>query len=317
MPLFDFFRKFLGLGSAPESPQQRFEDDPQPYTDSFRNPIWQNDEDDDDVSDFSGRHPRYRGHFRIFSNPFEITRFFESQMDEMLNNFLGSFDGFGNRFNGNGQVFIPFGNDDLGSPLTLPDNRAIEHGPRDEVLKPSHDFSTQDFTNNSLSPDRNSSGNPCDHVLKPAYQMPDPHRQKLDLDIDGKLKSEELAKIWEAPPSKTDRFTPKFSFRSFGSSVSTQIVRRPDGSVEERRTMRDSDGNEEIRVTRQIGDKMHTIVTKRDKDGSEVKTEDIVNMDEKDLKGFDDRWTKIQVPTTDDDFNGFSWSKFFGPYPKL
>ena len=88
-----------------------------------------------------------------------------------------------------------------------------------------------------------------------------------------------MAKIWKSPSESVESF-PKTSIRTFGSSVSTQIVRRPDGSVEERRTVRDTDGNEETRITRQIGDKMHTIVTKKAKDGSEIKSEDIVNMDE-------------------------------------
>lgn len=35
-------------------------------------------------------------HFRVFSDPFEITRYFESQMDDMLKSF-GNF-GFGNDF---------------------------------------------------------------------------------------------------------------------------------------------------------------------------------------------------------------------------
>lgn len=99
-----------------------------------------------------------------------------------------------------------------------------------------------------------------------------------------RIKSDELAKIWKTPSSSAvDTYTappPAFSFRSFGSSMSTRIVRRADGSVEQHKTVRDSEGNEETTVTRQIGDKVHTVVSKRAKDGTEEKTEDIVNMNE-------------------------------------
>lgn len=107
-----------------------------------------------------------------------------------------------------------------------------------------------------------------------------------------RIRSEELAKIWKAPSfSKFDSYSPQINIHSFGSSVSTQIVKRPDGSIEERRTLRDSDGNEEIKITRQIGDKIHSIITKKSKDGSETKTEDIINMNESKL-GF----LKISAP---------------------
>lgn len=100
----------------------RLEDDHR-LRNSFRNPIWENDEDDDDINDFryisylmnvtcniykpyctklnlfmNSRQPRNRFQFKVFSDPFEMTRFFETQMDDMMRNFFGAFDGFGNRF---------------------------------------------------------------------------------------------------------------------------------------------------------------------------------------------------------------------------
>ena len=89
-----------------------------------------------------------------------------------------------------------------------------------------------------------------------------------------------MAKVWKTPEKSDDSYSSSPLFRSFGTSVSTQIVKRPDGRIEERRTVKDSNGNEEVRVTRRIGDKLHTIITKKQKDGSETKSEDIVNMDE-------------------------------------
>ncbi|XP_014204099.1 HCLS1-associated protein X-1 isoform X2 [Copidosoma floridanum] len=300
MPIFDFFRNFFGRGSPDQEPSQNRINDEQRHRNSFRNPIWQTDEDDDDdVNDFGNHHQ-----FRIFSDPFEMTRFFETQMDELLKNFFGGFNGFGNDSN----VF--FGNA-LPGPSS-PEGNPI--GPRDEVLKPSHDEPSSHFKfdfNNILPMPADE---PLDDVLKPSYELPD--GQKQDSDIDGKLKSNELAKIWKNPAQDVQPSKPQFSFRSFGKSVSTQFVRRPDGSLEQRRTVRDSDGNEETTVTRQIGDKVHTVVTKKAKDGSEIKSEDIVNMDENELQGFDEKWTKIQTPKKDS-ADDFPWHKFFGPNPKL
>ena len=71
-----------------------------------------------------------------------------------------------------------------------------------------------------------------------------------------------------------------------GRATSTQIIRRSDGTLEKRQTFRDSEGNEQTTVTRQIGDKMHEIITKRDKTGAETKTENLINMDESKKNGF-------------------------------
>lgn len=79
---------------------------------------------------------------------------------------------------------------------------------------------------------------------------------------------------------------PQFSTKSFGKSVSTRIVRRPDGTVEQHQTFKDSNGNEEIKITRQIGDKVHTVVTKKTKDGLEEKSENLINMDESKPENF-------------------------------
>ncbi|XP_058806315.1 HCLS1-associated protein X-1-like isoform X1 [Phymastichus coffea] len=311
MPFFDFFRNFFGRSSKQEPPQYRFDSD-QSHRDSFKHPIWENDEDEDDINDF--RQPRNRFQFRVFSDPFEMTRFFETQMDDMMRNFFGTFDGFGNRFGPN-----TFGND-FPNALPMPEEKVAPVRPRDEVLKSdepnSSRFFSDDFSSIFTTPsNRITDKGPCQEVLKPSYEMPSSNKKKLDSDIDGKIKSDELAKIWK-PSGLEKNDDSSLSVRSFGNSVSTQIIRRPDGSMEERRTVRDTDGNEEIRVTRQIGNKKHTIVTQKTKDGSETKTEDVVNMDENELNGFNEKWKKIQVPSDNSSVN-FPWHKFFGPNPKL
>jgi hypothetical protein len=95
-----------------------------------------------------------------------------------------------------------------------------------------------------------------------------------------RINSDQLAKIWKSPTSEA--MEPQVPMRNFqfGKSFSSKIIKRHDGSVEEHRTVRDTNGNEETTVTRQIGDKKHTITTKKAKDGSEEQTENIINMDE-------------------------------------
>lgn len=322
MPFLDFFRNFFSRGTVQEPPQNRYEDNIN--RDSFRNPIWQNDEDEDDVSDF--RHPMNRYHFRIDSNPFEMTRFFETQMEHLLRSFFNN-DGFGKNFGDNTNIFIPFRGDDFTHSFVTPDGRSNSNGPRDEVMKPEHgmpnsQFRFDDFTNIFSMPTKKSSKNGlCDDILKPSYEMPDSNNQKVDSDLDGKIKSDELAKIWKTP-SVLELKESQFSTKNFqfGKSVSTQIIRRQDGSIEERRTIKDSSGNEETSITRQIGDKKHTITTKKAKDGSEEQTVDIINMDENELNGFHEKWlgypktSKQSITNLDDDF---PWHKFFGPNPKL
>jgi hypothetical protein len=46
--------------------------------------------------------------FKIDSNPLEMTRFFESQMDHLLKSFF-TFDGFGQNFGESTNMFTPFG----------------------------------------------------------------------------------------------------------------------------------------------------------------------------------------------------------------
>ncbi|KPP77611.1 hypothetical protein Z043_102952 [Scleropages formosus] len=70
---------------------------------------------------------------------------------------------------------------------------------------------------------------------------------KKDSDLDSLVSSEGLDQI--SPPSTSSQ--PKI--RSFSQSVTITKVVAPDGSVEERRTVRDSDGNEETTVTRSRG----------------------------------------------------------------
>ncbi|KAL6444382.1 hypothetical protein ACFW04_001920 [Cataglyphis niger] len=129
MSFFDLFRNFLGTKRRNEPGTSGLGNDDS-YRDSFRNPIWQSDEDDDDIDDF--RHPRSGMHFSIFSEPLEMTRYFESQMDNMLKNF---FFGFNNGF---------FGDETIkGLPFAAPEKN---DNLRDKMLKSYFDAPVADIS---------------------------------------------------------------------------------------------------------------------------------------------------------------------------
>lgn len=60
-----------------------------------------------------------------------------------------------------------------------------------------------------------------------------------------------------------------------GRSIRKEYVRKPDGTIEQKQVIKDHEGNEETIISHRIGDKIHTIITKIDKNGVETKIEDI------------------------------------------
>lgn len=264
MPLWNFIRDIF-LGRNSDEPRNRgfFEDQDKFDRDSFRNPIWQNDEDDDDMEDFM--HSRGGIHFRIFSDPLEITRHFESQMDNLLKSFFFGF------HHEDPNMFPPA----LAPPFTTPQEENL----RDKMLKPHSD-------NSEVTP-------------------------KLDVDLDDKVTVDNFSNVW-------DKYNEPAKYKSTATVVMQrkEFTRKPDGTIEQKRIIKDNDGNEEITVSRQIGDKLHTITTKKDKDGVETKTEDLVNIDKNDVTG--NHW----LFPKDDNINFpnislFPWKHFFKPDPKL
>lgn len=274
MSFFDFFRNFLGTKHRNEPGTSGLGNDDS-YRDSFRNPIWQSDEDDDDIDDF--RYPRSGMHFKIFSGPLEITRYFESQMDNMLKNF---FFGFNNEF---------FGDEaNKALPFVTPEK---DGNLRDEMLKSYPDAFITDV----------------------------PAEQKIDTDIDGKITKEEFSKMWNKGNVEIVKPIVPYSF-STRRSVRKEIIRRSDGTIEQKQIIRDSEGNEEIIESKEIGDKKYVITTKKDKNGVETKSEDLFNIDESELKDFAQKWTppiKDNIDSDNTTLNRFPWEKFFGPNPKL
>ena len=174
--------------------------------------------------------------FSVYTDPLEIHRFFDQQMDEMLKIFGHSF-GFGGFSGGSRDGFGVFGNMNPSEDRMLPFNGSREEG---ETLSPH----ARDF------------------MLKE-----DDGRPKVDTEVEWeKLDMNEIDKLMgrkdeEKPPrgenimkhksflsemfpelhqdtrprSSTE---PGFSFQSFGSSMSEKTVRNPNGGLETTRTVR-------------------------------------------------------------------------------
>lgn len=78
---------------------------------------------------------------------------------------------------------------------------------------------------------------------------------------------------------------PNNNFNFTFSSV-YQTTRHPDGVVEEKKIVTDGQGNTETTIKKQIGDKSYTVITKKDKDGVEIKTENFQNIEESKISFF-------------------------------
>lgn len=275
MSFFDYFRNIFGAKRRDE-PSTSGLGDHYSCRDQFRNPIWEYDEDDDDIDDF--RRPRTGMHFHVFSDPIEITRYFESQMDNMLKSFFG----FGSDFHSISEDGF------MGTLPSVEEKKTSKSSSlRDRMLKSSSD---------------------------PSVVTPD---QKTDIDLDGKITAQDFSKIWHSEHGTTTD-APKFNSFSFGKLMKKELIRRPDGTLEQKQVIRDSEGNEETTVTREVGDKKYVVITKTDKYGVETKSEDLINMDENELEDFNKKWTSpIKDNIDGQDSDRFPWYKFFGSGPKL
>ncbi|XP_062897812.1 HCLS1-associated protein X-1 [Mobula hypostoma] len=105
--------------------------------------------------------------------------------------------------------------------------------------------------------------------------------RKEDQDLDSKVNSEGLDSALK--PAEPRR-------KSYFKSISVSKIVRPDGTMEERRTERDGEGNEETTVTRVQGDQSFTMVTRRDAQGREEQTEQLVGADDRELRKVPENW---------------------------
>nr|XP_025974501.1 HCLS1-associated protein X-1 [Dromaius novaehollandiae] len=109
---------------------------------------------------------------------------------------------------------------------------------------------------------------------------PAPPGLKEDQDLDSQVSSAGLGTILRPTEPKP---------RSYFQSVSVTKVTLPDGAVEERRTVQDSQGRRETTVTRRRGDQAFIATTKEDGQSRDYR-EEVVNMDDRELAQFAGAW---------------------------
>ncbi|KAM6234233.1 HCLS1-associated protein X-1 [Porphyrio hochstetteri] len=122
---------------------------------------------------------------------------------------------------------------------------------------------------------------------------PAPPDLKEDQDLDSQVSSAGLGTILRPDEPKS---------RSYFQSISVTKVTLPDGAVEERRTVQDSQGHRETTVTRRRGDKAFVTTTKEDGQSKDYQ-EEVVNMDDRELAQFAGTWPRqdeLRAPNLSD-----------------
>lgn len=182
-------------------------------------------------------------------------------------------------------------------------NPELPANPRDDMLK-------EPDSNPNVSPDGQDSPSHEFHGVIPGFHhppsffgeffsRPNPRMvepsEKKDKELDGIDDKEEIARLFNPnstpPRSHGNPMMPHSRSFSSGRSVSVSTSVGPNGQLEERKTVRDSSGEEEVTVTRKLGNQSYSTTTKIDRNGVQEKVENFTNMDEKDVSDFNERWS--------------------------
>uniref|UniRef100_A0A069DS24 Uncharacterized protein n=1 Tax=Panstrongylus megistus TaxID=65343 RepID=A0A069DS24_9HEMI len=271
MSLYDIFRRAFGINS----PYDKGLGQP-----GFRNPIWEeeSDDDEDELDDEFSSHYRYAPNtpfgFRIFSGDvMDMHKYFEQQMDEMIKNFHSSL----------------FGSDLLQLPESSfgdPNNRSEKENIPNKYLKP---WVEQSLPENDL---------------------------KQDTDIDGSVTAGDLRKIFPNEEEENVASSAHVPSKVFGQSVITRIIRTADGRLEKEKRVHGSDGREEVSLVRQIGDQKYKVITKKDgQTGVTDTTEELINLDEEKLAEFNRKWEEQKSNRKSTSNNLYNKDKIISIYP--
>ncbi|KAH1024588.1 uncharacterized protein LOC109538609 [Dendroctonus ponderosae] len=200
----DLFRKLFGLP-------------PQPYN----SPNF-------DQENTSIKPPENGRNFNIFTDPLEMHRYLEQQMDMLATSF-GMLN-FGHLFG------------------------ALEKFHGDDP------YQEEGFSPNSRDSFLNTD------YESPSYEYPS-NSGKADKDLDGKLNLTELDALFNKPDERETGFAGGNPFgRSSGTfkkSVEVRTVLSPDGSYKLQKIVIDSEGNKETTVTKIIDDKEYTTIRRQ------------------------------------------------------
>ena len=104
-------------------------------------------------------------------------------------------------------------------------------------------------------------------VLKKEWDHNNDHRDK-EIDLPTQEDWDRLYPGAQPKHRSPSRSQDPFSFFS-GSSFSSSTVTKPDGSVEQRKTIRNSDGSETSIVSTKHGDECRTVTTTKNPDGTQ------------------------------------------------
>ncbi|XP_028253909.1 HCLS1-associated protein X-1 [Parambassis ranga] len=232
MSVFDLFRGFFGIPGG----HYRGRRDP------FFDAMTRDDEDDEDDDEDGFHYDGFRGDHQDSALRFG----FSFGLDGMK---IQEPPSFGHVVKEMEEIFSQLGRWDgqpesghFGVPSIMPPPPAEKGGGRSSG-NPLRDFMLK-------SPDSDTRGWPS---IKPRGDRQPLHaseERKEDRDLDSAVSSGGLDQIL-TPPAGQSPSQPRT--RSFFQSVTVTKVVKPDGSVEERRTVRDGQGNEETTVTRSGG----------------------------------------------------------------
>lgn len=267
MNLYSYIRGLFGFPEYKKDNQPQRQDDKPcgSMLDEFHGPIWNWDEN----SDYRTCPPHRSFGYDIFSNPVEIHRHFEQEMETMSR----FFETFENIFGGGSFQSHP--------PVSDQDQHQGKQDLRDRYVKPKY---WNDSHESEWIPG---------HARR---------KKQLDDDLDDRVSAGELDQILKDKPSM-EKYEPHIQIRTFGKSSFNKIVTNSDGTVEHHRTVRDGQGNEEITVTQQIGDKRYSVTTHIDSRGEKQQIENFVNIEKGDLDIFKKEWARLrqtpQFPATD------------------
>lgn len=263
----DFLRGVFGLNRHNSDQNQPNRSESGAPSD-FTNSLWQNQEDD--VTEDQLRRGPMIG-FHIFTNPVEIHRYFEKQLDEFMKGFQQS--GFGDDFGEIGSTLDTFFGDFNGS---IPNGSGKFEVPQlKEKIQPSEDKDLRNF------------------YLKPEFKSPSNGVEDFrDTDLDGKIDPKDVGEILSRPSDSFSSIFDPFSSEThprismFGKMVTSKTIRHPDGTVETQKTVKESQGKEEKITTFQKGDQTYSITILKDADGEEKRFENFINIDEDKIEDF-------------------------------
>ncbi|XP_075976298.1 uncharacterized protein LOC142976683 [Anticarsia gemmatalis] len=188
---------------------------PNPPRNDFRNPIWSSDDEDD------GDELYTRQQIEAFSEAMDIHEDFRKQMHDMFKSFGSMFGEF--------KSFFQDDHIDAFTSMALPDNPE------------SGNFADTD------------SNRIREYYLKPGYHSHGEDHPKEDIDLDGKISSNEISGLLKQKkdshkPGPISPFNGNLvPGRSFCQTIITTSVTKPDGTVETRRIVKN--GNEVIEET--------------------------------------------------------------------